>query len=175
MPKPPIVFRTRDDEGREIDFVFRVPALGDILKLEESLPLLPIQEKELETKTEEEILAIVSQAPERMKRLVKRCDFLVTECSLRPKIVDDDGLFFDDDGNPRDLSKLDGEPYPLGALGGRERLKIGFSLFGLSGYNEEAAVELLPLSGTGGSSNSSTPSGNGMDDSRTSSSETSSS
>ena len=130
------------------EYVFRLPQMKDLIRLNDSLPLLPGTPKVEDESPEaaKEAFRKMVRDKKQLLRLLERADALLCVVSLKPKLVAE-----------AKLEHPEGEASVL-ELKDQDKIFIYLSLLGLSGYNDEAAVELGPLSKTEASSRGSTAS-----------------
>lgn len=122
----------------EQEFLFRVPDLTDLAEVDGDFPLLPVDEKleELAGTNAPEVLEEIAKDPEKTKRFIGRCNSMLVKCALRPVITE-----------AFPVDPVEGE-VPVRSIADNNRIALFITLMALAGFNEEATVNLLPLSET---------------------------
>jgi len=114
-------------------YIFRVPVMKDVLRVNQSLPLL-VTEDTKDDDSEDDAFRKMAEDPEKLIRFLERVDEMLCIVALRPRLV-----------TSYDIDPTDGVR-PVQSLRDQDKAHIYLSLLGASGYNDEAAVSIAPFS-----------------------------
>jgi len=129
-------------------FVFRVPHLGDYVKLDLAFPIPPAEAEELRGKSGDETMAFMLATPQRQERFIERYTRLLAIVAVEPRFADSE------------RGEVPEGAFDVRGLPAEKVISVGVALAALSGVDDGEVVTLRPLSAgapTGPPSNS-TPS-----------------